>query len=338
MGDQHNPEQGRTFKWKARLLEQVLPMGLPVVTLAATAMAGVNHGYAKLYWFTIAGSAVLGSALIAVNKDKEKKTLRKQAVQAKTNLAMALSGAGQPLMAALTAVSAARTAPEARAAVSVLVNRTVAVAKEACGRQTEVECRTRAVFYRFVGDDLQVEYCEGRQGEKPRDAFFQNGTAHDIEAIRTARGRNALVVDDLENNPPAHFFDPKGRKYKAFIAAPVRTDAKSFGMLIIDSDKAFTLSDVDTGYLVLLASIIAAGFAHLHSAEQADEDRARLESETARLESETARLESETARLESELKSYKRKSSNGTVVEPQIPPRQPIAKGEDPDGQLVSES
>ncbi|WP_327646866.1 GAF domain-containing protein [Micromonospora zamorensis] len=313
MGDQRNPGQGRNSKWKVRLLGQVLPIGLPVVTLAATAMAGVNHGYAKLYWFTIGGSAVLIAGFITVSKEKEKKGLREQAVQAKTNLAMALSGAGQPLLAALAAVSAAKTAQDARAAVSVLVNRTVAVTQDACGRQTEIDCRTRAVFYRFVGLDLQREYCEGRQGEKPRDAFLHNGSEHDIEAIRTAQGRNALIVDDLENSPPAHFFDPKGRKYKSFIAAPVRTDAQSFGMLIVDSDKAFSLSDVDTGYLALLATIIAAGFAHLHSAEQADEEKIRLESE---------------------LKAYMNAPLNGVSTQPRVP----AARGEDPDAQLSVES
>ncbi|MFE7870323.1 GAF domain-containing protein [Micromonospora humida] len=317
MGDQRNPAHGRHSPWKARLLGRALPIALPVITLGATAMAGVNHGYAKLYWFTIAGSAVLISGFVTVSKEKEKKAFREQAVQAKTNLAMALSGAGQPLMAALAAVAVANTAQDARAAVKVLVNRTVAVAQDACGRQTEIECRTRAVFYRFVGDDLQLYYCEGRQGEKPRDAFLHNGSEHDIEAIRTAKGRNARVVEDLENSPPAHFIDPKGRKYKAFIAAPVRTDAQSFGILIVDSDKAFTLSDVDTGYLALLATIIAAGFAHLLSVEHAEDKRTRLEQD---------------------LKAFRNASSNGVPISSYLPPRQPGGRGEEPDDRLTVES
>jgi GAF domain-containing protein len=239
-------------------------------------MAGVNKGWARFYWYTIAGSAILITGIITYIKEKDTKSLREEAVRAKTTLGMALSGAGQPIISALAKVTSSSTTETVRAAIEVLINRTVAVAREECGQHTDEDCRIRAVFYRFEGQDLNLVYCEGRTGETPREAFSANGPPHDIEAIRVAKSHNGLVVDDLENHPPAHFADPKGRTYKSFIALPVRVQDHSYGMLIVDSDKPHTLSEVDKGFLVLLAKILAAGLAHQDIIEHAEVDKLKL--------------------------------------------------------------
>jgi hypothetical protein len=241
---------------------------LPFVILAASGMASVNKGGPKFYWYSIAGVAVLVSGFVTVARDRQNGTLREQAVKAKTALAMALSGAGQPLIAALSEVTAADTLATTQSAMRTLINRVVGVAQEESGAYGEDECHTRAALYQFVGDDLELTYNEGRHGDRPRRYFRAAGPAHDVEAIRVANGDNGLVVDDLENNPPPHFIDPRGRNYKSFIAVPVRVHGKSFGMLVVDSDKPFSLGNVDRGYLVLLSGILATGLAHLECVER----------------------------------------------------------------------
>jgi GAF domain-containing protein len=281
VGSRKNSDQRSKPGWAAEVrkwtLRHALPVVLPAGTLAATAAASVNQGLAKFYWYLLAGSTVIIAGLVNLIKDRRTRTIRNEAIRAKTALGMTFSGVGQPLIAALGSATAASKVEDVRAAVKVLLNRTVAVAQAECGRQTDLDCRTRAVFYRFVGPNLELAYCEGRHGDTPRESFLLNGSPHEQEAIRVARGQNAVVVNDLENSPPPHFTDSKGRSYKAFIAVPVRAGGQSFGLFIADSDKAFSFSDVDKGYLVVLAGILAAGLAHLENAERAEENRNQSE-------------------------------------------------------------
>jgi GAF domain-containing protein len=290
---------GRT--WRDLLLKQMLPMLLPVITLGASAMASANHGLAKLYWYTIAGSAVLGAAAVSVSKEREKRAVEEQAVGAKTALAMALSGAGQPLIYAMNSVAAASELEEARAAMKVLINRTVAIAQEECGRQIRTECRTRAAFYRFeASGDLVLDYHEGRPGENPQERFNANGSQHDLAAIKTAQSKSGLVINDLVNKPPTHFKNPAGRTYKSFIALPVRTDTKSYGMLVADSTLPHSLSDVDKGYLVLLAGILAAGLAHLEKVERLQQEISGSTNQIVALRSDYERLRNERNHMQAE--------------------------------------
>ena len=146
----------------------------------------------KFYWYTVAGAAALVTGVLAVVRDRQANSFEEKAVEAKTALTMALSGAGQPLIAALSEVAASDTLAATESATKKLVNRTVGVAQEESGRYSEEECHTRAAFYRFVGEDLELAYNEGRHGSKPRRSFLTKGTAHDQEAIRVANSDNGL--------------------------------------------------------------------------------------------------------------------------------------------------
>ena len=177
------------------------------------------------------------------------------------NASAALSAAGQPLVLALGSVTVARDSQEANAAIAVLLDRSVALAQSTVG--TRSESRVRAAFYDFDEAGLRRRaYCVYAGSDAPRRNFIVGRTAHEDEVIRFANGENAILVRDLENEPPPHFVDSRGRNYKSFISVPVRAGNSSFGLLTVDADRPFALDEADRAYVVLIAGVLGAGLAH----------------------------------------------------------------------------
>lgn len=85
-----------------------------------------------------------------------------------------------------------------------------------------------------------------------------------------ARGDDSLLVPNLRQAPPENFPDPQARSYSSFIASPVRTTYRSFGLITVDSTKPNSLTIVDVGYIQLLAGLLAAGLAQLDEDELAE--------------------------------------------------------------------
>jgi hypothetical protein len=80
-------------------------------------------------------------------------------------------------------------------------------------------------------------------------------------------GEEVLLVQDLQSAPPVYFHDYPGRAYQSFILVPVRAGRRSYGSLMVDSDRPHSLTEIDVGYTILLAGILAAGIAQLRDAE-----------------------------------------------------------------------
>ncbi len=257
-----------SFRVRQLLVWHVTPVFLPILTLVATAIASANHGWTRVYWYSIAGAAILAAGVLNVFKQRQADRFRSEAVSAKAALSITLADSGQPLISQLGTVTSSFNLDEIRSAVDTLMNRTVALARSLSGRNPAVACATRAVFYELQDRRLVRRSFEGRAGEAPRPDFLTGRSDHDNEVVRLAQGEKVLVVDDLAGQPPPHFIDPVGRTYKSFIAVPVRAGRRSFGLLIADSDKPRSLGGEDKGFLILLAGILAAGLAHLHSWKQ----------------------------------------------------------------------
>jgi GAF domain-containing protein len=220
-----------------------------------TFLAGVNHGVTRLLWSLLAVAGTSSTAVLAAVKEKQTRAATATAVAAKTALAITLNRAGQPLVRSLTDVASARSFEERQTAVWALLARTVGIAAAQCGHDTQEKCATRSVFYQFVDDNhLKRVVFEGRQGD-PRPCFCGDRSDNDRAALDLAKGEAAAHVPDVDQAPPP--FDPRGRRYKTFIGAPVRAGGRSYGILFVDSDKAQTLTEVDTGYVILLAGVLA---------------------------------------------------------------------------------
>jgi transcriptional regulator with GAF, ATPase, and Fis domain len=217
----------------------------------------------RVYWTLGALTATLGTAIFNGFKERQATVSVTAAAGARSQLAIALTKAGEPLLVALSNVTSAKTPQDKRAKLDVLIHLAVDLAQEACGRDATVRGTTRSAYYALVEDRLERQCVAGRQGNTtPRKTFQAGHSAHDDEIIRLARSEDVLVVEDLENYPPPRFADNKGRSYKSFISVPVRAGDESYGLLTVDSDQAHSLTEVDRGYMILLAAVVAAGLAH----------------------------------------------------------------------------
>ena len=239
-------------------------IALPLVVVVTTAVAAVEHDAVRVYWSLGTFLAVLATSVLSVNKDQSAVAARTEAIRARIELATALTTAGQPLVVALGNVTTTGSSQDAQATIGVLLDRAVSIAQSEIGRLSP--CKTRAAFYRFDGSKLvRMTYSGYAGANAPRREFVGGRSQHDDEVIRFANEENALLVQDLENDPPPHFLDNRGRTYKSFVSVPVRAGRKSFGLLAADSDRAFALTDVDKGYMILIAGALGAGLAHLEA-------------------------------------------------------------------------
>jgi GAF domain-containing protein len=264
------PRTDQSERWGRLVWRLVIRYGppsvFPVVAAITAAVAGVNHGHVRVYWTLGAVGATAGTAILSGLKERQAAIsahAAKTAIEIKKDLAMALARAGEPLVTALGNATAATSPDDRREALSGLMHLVVDVAASRCGRNGPVRGNVRSVLYLLSDTGLERKCYTGRQeNSKPRKSFIR-GTQHDELAIQLARSDDVLVVEDLENDPPKGFVDHKTKSYKSFISVPVKAGDTSLGLLCVDSDRAFSLNDVDRGYLVLLAGLLAAGIAHL---------------------------------------------------------------------------
>jgi putative methionine-R-sulfoxide reductase with GAF domain len=239
---------------------------LPLVIAITTAIAATKHGPVRVYWCLGAFLALLVNGVISYTKDRNTRAIRDDAIRARTDSATALNDTGQPLVVALGNVTSAKTPADARQAIAVLLDRAVSLARSEVGRLSQ--CKTRAAFYSFEGDKLVRKIYYGWNGcTAPRKEFVSGHSDHDNEVIKFAEGEDALLVKDLENKPPAYFADCKGRCYKSFVSVPVRAGTKSYGLLTADADQPYALTEVDRGFLILIAGTLGAGLAHVDVVE-----------------------------------------------------------------------
>jgi len=137
-------------------------------------------------------------------------------------------------------------------------------AQSGCGRPY---AHRRAVFYHLQDGRLARLHHYGRPFHTaPRPTFVAGHSPHDDEVLRQATTEGLLVVDDLLVATPPHFPDPAGRSYRSLISVPVRAGSNSFGLLIVDADKPNAFTDRDKATLALVASILAAAYAHCRTA------------------------------------------------------------------------
>jgi len=238
------------------------PIAFPIITAAASATAAGTHGTARVLGLLTAILGTAGTTVTAVRKERRAAASAAAVATAEAVITTRLNEAGAPLLEALGTLTAARTDEARAAALDVLIHRAVDIAHQQCGRRSRPPAARRAVLYLLNDGRLERRAYAGRQSNAPRRAFQQPGTAHDAEAVRLAHSEEVLFVDDLHTGPPPHFVDARGRSYRSFIAVPVRTADTPFGLLVLDADQPNALSPADKGHLILIAGVLAAGFAH----------------------------------------------------------------------------
>ena len=249
-----------TRRWVQFASNIVLPLSVAI----CSAIAAVEHSYARVYWSIGSIFSLFLIGLIGYSKDRAATAITNEYLRSKSNVATALNDAGKSLVVAVGDVTSANSFAGASTNLKVLTDRAVSLAQSELARSSK--SRTRAALYCFEGDHLKRNSYHGWNGASaPRTEFIPGRSDHDDEVLRFARGENALLVDDLVNAPPPHFSDNKGRSYKSLASVPVRAGDKSFGFLTADSDTAHALTGVELGHLVLIAGVLAAGMAHVET-------------------------------------------------------------------------
>jgi hypothetical protein len=256
----HKPDRG----WPTATLRVATNIVLPIVIAVTTAIGTVNHGAVAVYWYLGTVVGLLINGLISYNKDRTASVARNTAIRSETDLAAALNNTGQPLVSALGSVTACENPDDAEREVAVLIDRAVSLAQSMLGATSDSQ--TRAAFYSIDGNRLQRKLWHGWAGcTAPRTEFMRGRSEHDDEVVKFVHGENALLVENLEEHPPPHFMDSRGRVYKSFVSVPVRAGNKSYGLLTADSDRAYALNGNHRGFLILIAGVLGAGVAHVEA-------------------------------------------------------------------------
>jgi GAF domain-containing protein len=203
-----------------------------------------------------------------------KAELAAKAEQVRIELATNLADIGVPLITALGDVTSTTKLDEATTAITVLIDRSVGLGQTQLGRQTGTPSHIRATYYEFKGNNDKLlrnktHTCAGVK--QPRIEFTggKNGTEQDKDVIRLAQGEEVRFIRDLDKEPLPYTVDSTNRSYKTLISVPVRAGNKSYGLLTADSDLAYSLTNVDRGFILIVAGTLAVGLAHLEAVRSA---------------------------------------------------------------------
>lgn len=103
----------------------------------------------------------------------------------------------------------------------------LAAAAEVLGAQ-----RLRSCFFAIRGSDALVPVAFHGRAEQPRTTFTRGSALGDFALDLLAR-REDLFCSDVQVGPPPGW-QPGGHAYRTFLAVPVATEARAFGILTVD--------------------------------------------------------------------------------------------------------
>ena len=206
-----------------------------------------------------ARALVMLGELIALSNRSSIAAKARTAAQAE--MTSALITVGAPLVSALGHVADSRHFDQQNATLDRFRQLVVNAAQSQCGKSAGARSHMRSVYYELVNDRLVRTNYFGREGIEPRREFRRGDSPHDDELLAVAHGDTGVLVRDIDNYPPPHFQDHKNRTYKTLIAIPVRAGETPYGVLVVDSDVAHSLTEVDQAFMVVLAGLLATGLA-----------------------------------------------------------------------------
>jgi hypothetical protein len=128
----------------------------------------------------------------------------------------------------------------------------LAVAAEVLGAD-----RLRACFFALVDGRPPRLVPAGFHGraEAPRTTFV-GGTSLGEHAIELITRREDLFCPDARADPPPGW-QPGGHAYRTFIAVPVTTEARAFGIMTIDGLQVGDLTEADVSAVRVFARLLA---------------------------------------------------------------------------------
>ncbi|GAA0907246.1 GAF domain-containing protein [Virgisporangium aurantiacum] len=223
-------------------------------TLAALFLIGAVflRGSARTYSGLLGIAAILGATYVAVWSHL---VLNEVAVilQGTVDRFDEVVDNVMPPLAALIAIPPGeKRNGEARRFVSLIL----ALAHQQCGLNPFPRRTIRSVLYSLSPDGMALRRydSEGFRGDPPRLSFTDSDDDPDRRVVQIARSDEALHEEDI---------DDQARSYRSRILTPVRTSARKYGILIVDSDIPMSLTSHDVRLLIFLARSLGVALAHL---------------------------------------------------------------------------
>ncbi|GIH07916.1 hypothetical protein Rhe02_59830 [Rhizocola hellebori] len=244
-------------------LAPVLTVLLPVVGVISTALAAERTGYSQVALVAVVVITTAGASVLGVRRDRQAARAKEQAVVAVANLNTAVTAGGQPLVNVLGRVLGERSEARLEGMVDTLREVAITGIMAQCGRSDRA-AKLRSAYYALRGEGLElIGDSVGRAAVRPPRRFFRpNDSRIARRVIEVAGGASVIRLPDVDLASPDEFEDYVGRIYRSVIAAPVRAGDRSFGLLVVDSDRPNSLTEADAEYVNLVAGILGAGYAH----------------------------------------------------------------------------
>lgn len=243
----------------------LLVVALPLLTIGTGIQSVTGEGELRPYYIASAITLAFVMSRLSAQRAREETASDMGRLAVRSAIAAAL--ATDQASRAITTVDAKPTENTTKGeAETALIETILNRAASLCGRSTEVEGNSRAVFYRLTDSGmLTLAGWKGRSGRSPRRLFDPARNANDRGVLEIAKGEDVLLVRDVDAAPVDYFEDYEGREYKSTITVPVRCEGRAYGILAVDSNKVNAFSDVDVGFMMLLATNLARGIAEIES-------------------------------------------------------------------------
>ncbi|GAA5110485.1 GAF domain-containing protein [Pseudonocardia adelaidensis] len=237
------------------------PVAVGAATVAWVLGAVVNDLHGWPFTLTAAVGAVLTALAVGIplraehNARVRAGTAEQIAEDASARIQLVLNDALEPLTYLIGRITDRRRWSFGREAAE-LQGQAMAVVLSAAAEVLGAN-RLRSCFFARVDEKpvrLVPSAFHGR-AEEPRTTFVEGTELGDFALGLLARREDLFCADTETAFPPG--WDPGPHKYRTFIAVPVATEARQFGILTVDGLEVGDLTEDDVAAVRVLARLLA---------------------------------------------------------------------------------
>jgi GAF domain len=240
-----------------RIVRLARPLAVTAATAAWVISAVVNDLQGPALAATLAGGAVLTGLAVALPMIAERRA-RARAVSAEqvaedaaARMQLVLDDALEPLAYLIGRIAdragRGEDVRELQGQATVVV---LAAAAEVLGAQ-----RLRSCLFTLDGPDRLVPTAFHGRAEAPRSAFTRD-TPLGQYALELLARRDDLFCSDVAASPPPGW-QPGGHLYRTFLAVPVSTELRAFGIMTVDGLHVGDLTSEDLVAARVFARLLA---------------------------------------------------------------------------------
>lgn len=244
-----------------RIVRSARPLAVTAATAAWVVGALVNDLQGVAFAASLAGGGVLtvlavGLPMLAERRARARAaSAERVAEDAAARMQLVLDDALEPLAYLIGRIAdqsgRRKDVRELQGQATVVV---LAAAAEVLGAE-----RLRACLFTLVGTDRLVPTAFHGRAEAPR-AVFTRGTPRGDFVLELLARRDDLFCPDVAADPPPGW-QPGGHQYRTFLAVPVATERRAFGVMTIDGLAVGDLTPDDLTAARVFARLLAVALA-----------------------------------------------------------------------------